>query len=127
LLVGTSIAGMRDLAPEITRRRLLLEGYYTADVDEPTIRKFLRDLPEALNLRTYGEATVFAPGGAGRDSNEGFDAFIPLIDSGISLYIWTSQRFLALVMFTCKTFDAGRAVAFTRDFFGMGESEHEQF
>jgi len=118
---------MRDLAPGITRQRLLLEGYYTAEVDEAVIRRFLAELPAELGLRTYGEATVFAPGGQGRDSNEGFDAFVPLIDSGISLYAWTAERFLALVLFTCKTFDSARAVAVTRGFFGMTEVEHREF
>lgn len=118
---------MRDLAPEITRQRLLLEGYYTAEVDAALIRRFLAELPACLDLRTYGEATIFSPGGQGRDSNAGFDAFVPLIDSGISLYAWTSERFLALVLFTCKNFDADRAVAFTREFFDMTDSEHRRF
>lgn len=118
---------MRDLAPEITRQRMLLEGFFTIDVDESLIRRFLQELAASLDLRTYSEATVFAPGGAGRESNEGFDAFIPLIDSGISLYVWTSQRFLALVIFTCKSFDTQRAAEFTKDFFTMTETEHEQF
>jgi hypothetical protein len=118
---------MRDLAPGITRQRLLLEGYFTAEVDETTIRRFLTELPAALDLRTYGEATVFAPEGAGRDSNDGYDAFIPLIDSGISLYVWKAQRFLALVLFTCKGFNAPTAVTFTRDYFAMADTEHQQF
>ena len=118
---------MRDLAPEIVRQRLLLEGYFGADVDEASIRRFLRELPLALDLRSYGEATVFAPGGLGRESNEGFDAFVPLIDSGISLYVWSRRRFLSLVVFTCKEFDEGVAVAFTRDFFEMSETEHTRF
>lgn len=41
--------------------------------------------------------------------------------------MWTSQRFLALVLFTCKSFDAARAVSFTRDFFRMADYEHQQF
>lgn len=118
---------MRDLAPDITRQRLLLEGFFTREVDEAVIREFLPSLARALDLRTYGEATVFAPGGQGRESNEGYDAFIPLIDSGISLYVWTSSRFLALVLFTCKSFDAQRAVEYTREFFGLTESEHAEF
>lgn len=118
---------MRDLAPEITRRRLLLEGFYTLPVDEDAVRRFLRELPAALRLRTYGEATVHAPGGQGRESNEGFDAFVPLIDSGISLYVWTARRFLALVVFTCKEFDTAAAVDVTREFFAMGETEYQRF
>ena len=47
---------MRDLAPEIVRQRLLIEGRCTVAVDS-----------------------------AGKAESAGFDAFIPLIDSGISL------------------------------------------
>lgn len=118
---------MRDLAPGIIRQRLLIEGYYTVDVDEDVIRRFLDGLAAHLGLRTYGEATVHAPGGLGREDNEGYDAFVPLIDSGISLYVWTAERFAALVLFTCKAFDADRALAFTREFFAMSDSEHQGF
>jgi S-adenosylmethionine decarboxylase len=62
---------------------------------------------------------IYSPGGAGRDENQGFDAFQPLIDSGISLYVWTGPRFLAVVIFTCKHFDAEAAVEVTREFFAM--------
>jgi S-adenosylmethionine/arginine decarboxylase-like enzyme len=118
---------VRDLAPDVTRQRLLVEGFYTRDVDESVVREFLRDLPVALELRTYGEATVHAPGGAGRADNEGFDAFVPLIDSGISLYVWSERRFLAVVVFTCKAFDVDRAVDVTRDFFALSDHEHSAF
>jgi hypothetical protein len=118
---------MRDLAPGITRQRLLLEGFYSIDVYNDVVRKFLTELPKALGLRTYGEPTIFAPGTLGREQNEGFDAFIPLIDSGVSLYVWTAERFLALVVFTCKAFDALQAESFTRQFFAMTEAESQQF
>ena len=118
---------MRDLAPGITRQRLLLEGFYGVDVDEGRVRRFMTELPTALGLRTYGEPTVFAPAGLGRKENEGFDAFVPLIDSGVSLYVWTAERFLALVVFTCKAFDAAQAESFTRQFFAMTEAESQEF
>jgi len=118
---------MRDLAPDITRQRLLLEGYFTIPVDEEAIARFFIELTSALDLRMYGEPTIFSPGGDGRDENQGYDAFVPLIDSGISLYVWTSSRFLALVVFTCKAFDTERAVAFARDYFAMAELDHETF
>lgn len=118
---------MRDLAPDIIRQRLLVEGFYTRPVDEDVVRRFLRDLPAALDLRAYGETVVHAPGGEASAGNEGLDAFVPLIDSGISLYVWTTRRFLAVVMFTCKGFDAERAVALTEDYFAMPEVEHREF
>jgi S-adenosylmethionine decarboxylase len=74
------------------------------------------------DLRTYAQATIVAPGGKGRDENEGFDAFLPLIDSGISLYVWRVSRFLACVVFTCKSFDADRALTFVNEFFATTDS-----
>jgi S-adenosylmethionine decarboxylase len=118
---------MRDLAPGIVRQRLLVEALYTVDVDAPFVDRFLHGLAEHLGLRTYADATIVAPGGQGRDTNEGFDAFLPLIDSGISLYIWTTSRFLACVLFTCKQFDAARAVAFVEDSFGTTDSTSLEF
>lgn len=40
---------VHDLAPEIVRQRLLLEGHFGVNVDEASIR-FLRELPTALDL-----------------------------------------------------------------------------
>ncbi len=118
---------MRDLAPEITRQRLLIEGLYTADVDEQRVEEYLRGLAVHLGLRAYARSAIFAPAGEGRTENEGFDAFLPLIDSGISLYVWTTARFLAVVLFTCKRFDESSAIAYTRDFFALTEVESQDF
>ena len=119
---------MRDLAPDILRQRLIIEGFFSVDVDEAVIRDYFGRLTESLELRTYGEPTIFSPaGGEGREENAGYDAFVPLIDSGISLYVWTGPRFLSVVLFTCKSFDADRAVQVTREFFGIVELEHSAF
>jgi S-adenosylmethionine decarboxylase len=118
---------VRDLAPGITRQRLLVEGFYEAAVDQAMITRFLDTLTRALDLRMYGEPTIFSPGGTGREENQGYDAFVPLIDSGLSLYVWTASRFLALVVFTCKRFDAARAIEVTREAFAMTEVESREF
>lgn len=118
---------MKDLAPDVVRQRLLIEGIYTADVDRAAVERYLLGVAAHLNLRTYGAPIVHAPGGAGKDDNEGFDAFIPLIDSGISLYVWSRKRFFAAVLFTCKAFDAEGAVRFTREFFAASAVEQRDF
>lgn len=118
---------MPDLAPEVTRQRLLIEGYYTVDVDEVRVGDYLHGIAEHLGLRTYGRLAIFAPAGQGRGENQGFDAFLPLIDSGISLYVWTGPRFLASVLFTCKTFDEQAAIDYTRDFFKLGAFKAQAF
>jgi len=110
----------RDLAPDIYRQRLLLEGYFARRLDEAVIREYLLSVAAHLDLRTYGEPVVFAPSsGMGKDENAGFDAFVPLIDSGISGYFWTGHGFLSVVFYTCKGFDEAAAIDFTRDYFSI--------
>jgi S-adenosylmethionine decarboxylase len=118
---------MRDLAPEIVRQRLLIEGTYERAVTREDVENYLVGVAAHLNLRTYGSPIVHAPGGAGKDDNEGFDAFIPLIDSGISLYVWSKRQFFAAVLFTCKKFDSAAALDFTRVFFTATALEHREF
>ena len=115
---------MKNLAPNITRQRLLIEGFYTTDINREIITKYLLDLARHLNLRTYGEPIIFSPAsGMGRDSNAGYDAFIPLIDSGISAYVWSQARFFSIVIYTCKSFDEGAAIQFTQEYFVVSDEK----
>jgi len=84
---------MENIAPDITRKRLLIEGFFNIDVSKETIENYFTNITKELNLRMYGEPIIFSPGGDGKEENQGFDAFVPLIDSGISLYIWSNKKF----------------------------------
>ena len=104
---------MKDLAPDIVRQRLLIEGLYSADVDQRRRRDAISSTsPRIWACAPTASPIVHAPGGAGKAENQGFDAFIPLIDSGISLYVWSQKRFFAAVLFTCKRFDVNAALRF---------------
>jgi S-adenosylmethionine decarboxylase len=118
---------MRDLAPGILRQRLLIEGYFTKAVGRASVESYLTGVAAALELKTYGPPIVHDPAGLGKPENQGYDAFIPLIDSGISLYVWSSPKFFAAVLFTCKRFDVERALDFTRAHFGANELAHGEF
>tara|TARA_R110000868_G_scaffold8205_3_gene42443 strand:- start:35508 stop:35867 length:360 start_codon:yes stop_codon:yes gene_type:complete len=111
---------MSTLAPHITRQRLLIEGFFDKTLDADNITEYLKSVAAHLDLRTYGEPTIYSPEGMGKGENQGFDAFIPLIDSGISLYAWTSEKFMSVVFYTCKSFSEQQAIAFTKDFFNIG-------
>ena len=112
---------MKDLAPHITRQRLIIEGFYTIDVDEKVIEKFYSKLTSSLGLRTYGKLAIHSPSGTGKDINQGYDCFQPLIDSGIYLGVWASERFMSCVIYTCKRFDADKAVRVVKDFWKIDE------
>ena len=119
---------MRDLAPEIYRQRFLLEGFYTLDADAAAVADYLTGLAGHLGLGVYGEPLVHSPAGRGSQENQGYDAFIPLVDSGICAYLWSGQRFLSVVIYSCKEFDTGAAVEFTRKFFRIqGEIASQPF
>ena len=111
---------LTNIAPEIFRQRLLIEAHYGREVDEPAVRGYLLGLAAHLELRTYGAPVVYAPAsGDGQDENAGFDAFVPLIDSGISAYFWTGPKFMSAVLVSCKGFEADAAIAYTRDALGL--------
>jgi len=118
---------MKNLAPKITRQRLLIEGFFEGDVDRKTILKFFNGITKELNLKTYGKPSIHATGKKGRRINQGFDAFIPLIDSGIALYVWGNAKFFSTVIYTCKKFNVKKAVNFTKKFFKTKKIAHQSF
>ena len=118
---------MKNLAPHIFRQRLLMEGLYTIHLDKQTLTDYMTGVAAHLGLRTYGEPVIFSPGGLGKADNQGFDAFLPLIDSGIAAYIWSSASFFSVVIYTCARFETDAAVQFTRDFFGSAEVAAKAF
>ncbi|HJU87780.1 MAG TPA: hypothetical protein VJ672_00210 [Gemmatimonadaceae bacterium] len=112
------------LAPEIFRKRLLMEGFFTRDdVTEATIKEYFRVITSELSLRTYAEPIVHSTGGQGKAVNQGFDAFVPLIDSGIYMSLWAGPRFVSIIVYTCAEFDEAKALSRTREFFGIGDTD----
>jgi len=119
---------MPRIAPEIFRQRLLIEGYYARPaVDEEVIRAYFDTITAGLGLRTYGDPIVHKTSGQGRPENEGYDAFVPLIDSGIYVCAWSGPRFASVILYTCAAFDEAEAVAITRRFFEIDEYSTASF
>ena len=118
---------MKNLAPQLTRQRLLIEGFFSIDVDKKVIEQYFKRITTDLNLKTYGNPIIFSPAGEGKQKNQGYDAFVPLIDSGISVYIWTNAKFFSGILYTCKSFDVSIAIKSTKNFFGMKEIERLSF
>lgn len=118
---------MKNLAPDILCQRFMIEGYVPVAVTKEIIEVYFNGMTAELNLRIYGAPIIFSPGGEGKEENQGFDAFVPLIDSGISLYFWSSTKFLSVVLYTCKSFDEEKALEFTKDFFEIGETATMSF
>lgn len=109
---------MKNLAPEIFRQRLLIEGFFSIEVTREVLANYLKEIAEHLEVLSYGEAVIFSPdSGMGKEENQGFDAFLPLIDSGISAYIWSRHKFFSIFLYTCKGFNEEAAISYTKEFF----------
>ena len=118
----------KNIAPDVFRQRLLLEGFWNVEVTKELIDSYLRSLADNLELRIYSEPIIYSPGGDGKEENQGFDAFVPLIDSGISAYFWSNKKFFSIVIYTCKGFDEVKAEAFTHKYLKVtGESYKRSF
>lgn len=118
---------MDNLAPDIFRQRLLIEGFYTIDVNETVIKNYFESVTKSLDLRMYGEPIIFSPASLGKEDNQGYDAFAPLIDSGICIYIWSRQKFLSAVIYTCNDFNETLAVDATTNFFKTTQITFQSF
>ena len=118
---------MYTIAPDIFRKRLLIEGFFTTSINGQSIIGFFAFLTGKLNLKTYGEPIIHTTSGVGKEANQGYDAFVPLIDSGIYLAVWSNQKFLSLIIYTCKDFDELKALQFTKEYFRITNSEHKLF
>lgn len=120
---------MKNIAPDIFRQRLLIEGFFSDEVTRDSLSKYLLGVAAHLNLKAYGDPVIFSPAsGMGKEENQGFDAFLPLIDSGISAYIWSKSKFFSIVVYTCKGFNEAEAINFTTQYFkATGEVVSQSF
>jgi len=98
---------------------LLVEGYTKAAVDRQMLEASMNGLAAHLGLRAYAAPVIFSPGSAARADNQGFDAFLPLADSGISVYYWAGARFVSVLLYTCAGFDESAAIDYLRRTFGI--------
>jgi S-adenosylmethionine decarboxylase len=119
---------MPRIAPEIFRKRLLIEGYFARqELDAAALREYFTVITSRLGLRTYGEPTVHTTSAQGKEANQGYDAFVPLIDSGIYVCVWSARTFVSVILYTCAEFDDAQAVETTRGFFELTEWDTAAF
>ena len=115
-------SGMVDLAPEIYRQRLVVEGLVTEPIEAEQISTYLSRLSGILEMVTLLEPVTH------QSDTYGWAGWIHWETSGAHFYGWDQPRlFFSVDIYTCKAFSAERAVDFTRDFFGATEVVYREF
>lgn len=124
LIEGTTgvIKHMRDLAPEIYRQRLVIEGYPKEPLSDESIKQYLRKLSDVLEMKTLIDPVTH------RSELYGEAAWIHWESSGAHFYSWEQPRlFFSVDIYTCKKFTAQDAVDFTKQYFGAETLEYKEF
>lgn len=111
-----------DLAPEIFRQRLVIEGLVDTNISAPQISAYLSDLSRVLDMIALVEPVTH------RSDRYGWAGWIHWETSGAHFYAWEQPRqFFSVDIYTCKAFDIERAVEFTSDTFRAHHVVHRSF
>ncbi len=114
--------GMVDLAPEIYRQRLVIEGLVSEPISSDEIVAYLSELSVVLDM-----VTLITPVTHQSDTY-GWAGWIHWETSGAHFYAWDQPRlFFSVDIYTCKAFSAERAVDFTKRFFRASEVSYREF
>ncbi len=115
-------SAMDDLAPDIYRQRLVIEGLPSASISDEQIRNYLTELSTVLEMVTL------LPPITHRSDRYGWAGWIHWETSGAHFYAWDEPRlFFSADIYTCKAFSVDRAVAYTRDFFSATRVAYRDF
>lgn len=121
---------MRNIEPRVYRQRLAIEARYTIDVNRDTVRKYLLDLAQELGMTLHpslnGEPIITSATGKSNPIHDGYEGVVIWLESGASLYVWERMKFLTADIYTCKPFDAKKAVDFVAKFFQTSEIEYSE-
>jgi hypothetical protein len=113
---------VRDLAPQITRQRLVIEGTCPEPITDEQIKDYLKKLSDVLEMRTLIEPITH------RSDLYGWAGWIHWETSGAHFYAWEQPLlFFSVDIYTCKAFDEGDAVAFTQQYFKADKMSYKGF
>jgi hypothetical protein len=110
LVLGTD--AMIDLAPEIHRQRLVVEGRPPDIIGADAITHYLRDLSAVCDMHVLLDPVTH------QSELYGWAGWVHWETSGAHFYAWDRPvRFFSVDIYTCKAFDALAVVDFTSEFF----------
>ena len=104
-----------DLAPTITRRRLVIECIHNQNFDEKKIYDYMVELSNVMNM------TIVTMPTTNNVEDYGFSAYMSWKESGMHVYTWneTEERpnFMSIDIYTCKDFSIPDVINFTKNTF----------
>lgn len=101
-----------DLAPEIVRQRLVVEGLVEHSIGRDEISAYLSQLSEVCDMRILQEPVTH------QSPLYGWAGWVHWEASGAHFYAWDQPRkFFSVDIYTCLAFDEQKVLEFTASFF----------
>ena len=111
-----------DLAPDIYRQRLVVEGVPAWPISDKHIASYLKSLSCVCAMTVLIEPVTH------RSDRFGWAGWIHWETSGAHFYAWEEPRlFFSVDIYTCKAFDPAVAVEFTRRTFDASQIVAREF
>jgi hypothetical protein len=111
-----------DLAPEILRQRVVVEGTCSRPIDADTIVYYLNGLSEVCCMTVLLEPVTH------RSDRYGWAGWVHWEASGAHFYAWEQPRlFFSVDVYACAPFSAEDVAEYTRSFFDATELVALQF
>ena len=110
---GTLITKMKDLAPDIARQRMVVEGTLHLPFAPLEMVGYCIDITKVLGMTPVSSPIC------NHDPDYGWCAYMHWKESGMHVYGWDNRRppFFSIDIYTCKAFSEEDVVKFTRYFF----------
>jgi S-adenosylmethionine decarboxylase len=105
-----------DLAPEILRQRVVVEGTCARPIDAEAITRYLDGLSKVCNMDVLLEPVTH------RSDRYGWAGWVHWEASGAHFYAWEQPRlFFSVDIYACAPFSAEDVAAYTRRFFDAAD------
>lgn len=106
----------RDLAPQILRQRLVVEGTCDRPIGDLDIREYLNQLATVCEMVTLTQPVTH------RSERYGWAGWVHWETSGAHFYAWEQPvLFFSIDIYTCKAFDPDRVIDFTARYFDAND------
>ena len=103
-----------DLAPEICRQRMVVEGTLHNPFTPEEQKRFCTEISTVLDMTPVSEPTV------DHAEKYGWCCFMHWKESGMHIYSWDhrSPKFFSIDIYTCKKFNPEDVLRYSEEFFG---------
>jgi S-adenosylmethionine decarboxylase len=104
----------KDLAPDICRQRMVVEGTLHNSFSPEEMKTFCCEISTVLDMTPVSKPQI------DHAEEYGWCCFMHWKESGMHIYGWDNRdpKFFSIDIYTCKKFKCSEVIGYTTEFFG---------